>query len=473
MDVSDFLAPVDDNFLCTICQSVMVSPSACSQGHQFCRECIETRLQETPTCPERCGDLAIGSLTTVRSVENLINKLQVRCCHADLADGPSPGPQNFRCRSRAHLASSKGAKAGCEWVGSVQERVTHLQVECTYSEAACSCAGCDAKVLRFELAEHEASCEHREVSCEKCDERLKAWEMSDHLQVECLMVEFDCPQGCGATVLRRDLGEHEKECSFVVVSCSFAEHGCSEHGKRKNIRKHEEEAVEAHARLVARRAGLERERAARLEEEVTKLTQSLHQSKSVVLKLENKLEESKLRVKTLEKELVAERQSSGETSVTWTIEDLMQKAEKKERVRSKVFHVHAKACEYHLRLSLRFFRKHGSTKHGYVGLFVEHASEDGGSTNFPVSLEGTELRVEEGEGPRQLNAEDQLDRDGSWGVDNMMSTDTICDLSWTEEDPQARAGVGEPEHDVTDLLDDDTLTIEACIRITPVSAVEI
>lgn len=49
------------------------------------------------------------------------------------------------------------------------------------SEVACSSEGCAAKGVRFELAAHEASCEHREVSCEKCDQRLKAGGMGEHL----------------------------------------------------------------------------------------------------------------------------------------------------------------------------------------------------------------------------------------------------------------------------------------------------
>eukprot|EP00961_Rhodomonas_salina_P148425 1997947-Rhodomonas_salina.1 len=273
METSEFLAPVDDNFLCTICQSVMISPRACSQGHQFCGDCISNWLERSQTCPQRCGKLTAGSLTKLRGAENLINKLQVRCHHAGVdAAGPSPGPRNLCRRPRTNGEACEG-DAGCVWIGTVEARAKHLLNECAYSEVECRCEGCNAKVIRFELAEHEASCEHREVSCEKCEERVKAGEMSDHL-LGCTRVEIACPQECGARVLQGDLAEHEKECGNVVVSFSFAEHGCSKRGKRKKIVKHEEEEAVAHSRLAARRAGRELEKNAVLEKEVMELKQT-------------------------------------------------------------------------------------------------------------------------------------------------------------------------------------------------------
>lgn len=54
----------------------------------------------------------------------------------------------------------------------------------------------------MQLAAHEASCEHREVSCENCDNQMKVGEMIDHLLGRAL-VEIECPQACEVRVLRR------------------------------------------------------------------------------------------------------------------------------------------------------------------------------------------------------------------------------------------------------------------------------
>lgn len=353
--------------------------------------------------------------------------------------------------------------------------------ECEYAEVECSWQGCDIKVVRFQLAEHEASCEQREVSCEKCEERVKVSAMSDHA-LGCKGVDIECPQECGTRVLRGELGEHEKECPNAVVSCSFAEHGCSVREKRKKISQHEEEAAVAHSRLAARRAGRERERNAMLEKEVaelkqtlaqkeTELTQVVVQRTSEVRKLEEELEESKRRVATLD------QQRYGEASVTWEIEDFTEKAKKKALFKSNVFHVQTKAGAYHLRLSGQFIRKAGSTRRGYVGLFVRHDSAHGGSANFPVSLKGTELTVAKGarKATKNFGRADQLERDSSLGLRNMLSTDKLPGLRWTDEDVAAEdvEGRKEPEYDVTDLLEDDTLTVKGTIRVTPPKEIDI
>jgi len=307
-------------------------------------------------------------------------------------------------------------------------------------------------------------------------------------------VEIECPQECGARVLRGELGGHEKECANAVVSCSFAEHGCSVREKRKKISQHEEEAAVAHSRLAARRAGRERERNAMLEKEVaelkqtlaqkeTELTQVVVQRTSEVRKLEEELEESKRRVATLDQQLAASLQakervgkSYGEASVTWEIEDFTEKAKKKALFKSKVFHVQTKAGAYHLRLSGQFYRKAGSTRRGYVGLFVRHDSAHGGSANFPVSLEGTELTVAKGarKTTKNFGRADQLERDSSLGLRNMLSTDKLPGLRWTDEDEEEEAEEGEePEYDVTDLLEDDTLTVKGTIRVTPPKEIDI
>jgi len=260
-------------------------------------------------------------------------------------------------------------------------------------------------------------------------------------------VEIECPQECGARVLRGELGEHEKECANVVVSCSFAEHGCEKRGKRKKVQEHEEEAAVAHSRLAARQAEF--------------FKQALAEKTSQVQKLEEEL---------------AASLSGGVAPVRWEIEDFTAKAKKKELFKSKVFHVPTKAGAYHLRLTGQFYRKAGSTRRGYVGLFVRHDSAHGGSANFPVSLEGTELTVAKGarKTTKNFGRADQLERDSSLGLRNMLSTDKLPGLRWTDEDEEEEAEEGEePEYDVTDLLEDDTLTVKGTIRVTPPKEIDI
>jgi hypothetical protein len=58
-----------ESFCCSICSELMNDPVMDSHGHSFCRECIESWLSRSPTCPmtnesiqkselRRCIDLA-------------------------------------------------------------------------------------------------------------------------------------------------------------------------------------------------------------------------------------------------------------------------------------------------------------------------------------------------------------------------------------------------------------------------------
>eukprot|EP00961_Rhodomonas_salina_P161999 2182178-Rhodomonas_salina.1 len=224
MEASYFLAPVDENFLCSICFCVMVSPCACSQGHQFCRSCISTWQQESQTCPSRCGDLTVGNLAKLRALENMIIKLQARCCNSRQTESSSPVPENRRLRSLASSTSEEldsGFNANCDWSGPVEDRGSHLRKECIYSQVECRFEGCSIKALRFDLAEHESSCEHRLVSCDKCEERIQARDMDNHV-LQCRLIVIRCPQSCSVIVLRKDLGEHARQCTNAVVDSSSA-----------------------------------------------------------------------------------------------------------------------------------------------------------------------------------------------------------------------------------------------------------
>eukprot|EP00961_Rhodomonas_salina_P032076 432216-Rhodomonas_salina.1 len=132
MDEKDFVGAVDDNFLCNICRNVMIGPCACNEGHQFCFDCISKWIEKSATCPQRCGGLGVEGLTKLRGVENMINKLLVKCVHSGAS-----------CSSGSSLDDDD---SGCAWVGSVEERAKHLATDCSFSVLECSFAGCGAKV---------------------------------------------------------------------------------------------------------------------------------------------------------------------------------------------------------------------------------------------------------------------------------------------------------------------------------------
>ncbi|CAM9214490.1 unnamed protein product, partial [Heterosigma akashiwo] len=132
MDTEDFLEKPNINFICLICQNVLIDPRACNEGHQFCLVCITEWLGRSSTCPARCNSphLQLREMTNNRAIANLIDGLSVRC-------------QMERCN----------------WVGSVAGRKKHLKDDCPFTEVECKWEGCTEKIQRLQLLEHEASCD--------------------------------------------------------------------------------------------------------------------------------------------------------------------------------------------------------------------------------------------------------------------------------------------------------------------------
>jgi hypothetical protein len=63
---------IDEEFQCFIChEDVMLSPVSCSDGHTFCKLCIEKWLCLNKTCPVDRGVLSASGLMRNRPLENV------------------------------------------------------------------------------------------------------------------------------------------------------------------------------------------------------------------------------------------------------------------------------------------------------------------------------------------------------------------------------------------------------------------
>ena len=75
-DLVDFVDPVDENFICGICEGILVKPMCCREGHSYCESCINRWLSEKPECPVDRSRLTLETLTYMRPLENV--RLPVR-----------------------------------------------------------------------------------------------------------------------------------------------------------------------------------------------------------------------------------------------------------------------------------------------------------------------------------------------------------------------------------------------------------
>ena len=75
-EVEDFLLPLDPDFMCAICEGVLVKPMCCREGHPYCDECIQTWLINKSECPMKCGPLIPEMLSYNRPLEKVDGSLK-------------------------------------------------------------------------------------------------------------------------------------------------------------------------------------------------------------------------------------------------------------------------------------------------------------------------------------------------------------------------------------------------------------
>ena len=261
-DFVDYREDSADDLVCPICTDVLDQPhSCCSQGHVFCRDCLDQSLARRERCPT-CREAA-GSVVRQRPLEGIIAKLRVRCPHADDEDEPArPAKRMTVAQLRAALAERElpedGLKAEllarleaareddvgpCTWTGTIATLDAHKRT-CPRLEVACK--DCDVRLRRCWMARHEATCPQRTVQCELCGEEMGAMDLDDHLANDCEEVEESCEHGCGAQIRRGHKIEHDAVCPKKRIICPHF--GCFHRATREEMAQHYVEKAEDHAR---------------------------------------------------------------------------------------------------------------------------------------------------------------------------------------------------------------------------------
>lgn len=75
-----FVAEIEEDFICSICNMVLEDPLCSICEHMFCRECIHSWLLQEECCPEDQKKLKVDQLKPpARIVRNLLNKMIIKC----------------------------------------------------------------------------------------------------------------------------------------------------------------------------------------------------------------------------------------------------------------------------------------------------------------------------------------------------------------------------------------------------------
>ena len=190
-------------------------------GHTVCFKCADEWREKNNSCPNCCEaplDLAKDTRT-----KRFISSLVVYCSHY---------------------------KGGCEWKGSISELQSHLQSKCLYEEIPCGNEGCSMKVMRKNINNHmKKTCAMRWQPCPCCKAMFTYSEIINTHYKHCLSWPRRCPDHCGTEekLTRSTLQDHiDNNCPEQVISCQFAEAGCTVRVKRKEMANHVRKAVHEH-----------------------------------------------------------------------------------------------------------------------------------------------------------------------------------------------------------------------------------
>ena len=218
----EFVEELPEEMTCSICVKVLCQPhlmNCC--GQQFCEACLEKWLESNKTCPH-CHSTDFSHMLMKRT------SMQV-------------GNLKVYCPNKQH---------GCETILKISECDNHLSAGnaegCVYVKLRCPYL-CSFKAFRNDVKYHiELQCPRRQVLCSHCTLQAEhQFIVGDHVNT-CPLYPVDCPQKCGATVLRKDLMTHRDTCPEEIMLCPYSELGCKIKVCCKDLEKHVESSLLQH-----------------------------------------------------------------------------------------------------------------------------------------------------------------------------------------------------------------------------------
>ena len=218
--------PKELHYECSICLMVLRQPclvECC--GHHFCKWCLDGVTKEKKTCP-LCNQEELNSMRN-KGLERVLNEKRVYC-------------------------SNK--KIGCEWSGELCQLDSHLNESvntaspksdikryldgCQFVEVRCKF--CPATLKRNEMKKHLDECSNKPIQCKHCKNHTATpQDMTEKHEAVCPKFPVVCPNKCGATMHRRNVGKHvETTCPLSKLQCAYRHVGCEVVLTPKEMEKH-------------------------------------------------------------------------------------------------------------------------------------------------------------------------------------------------------------------------------------------
>lgn len=257
VDTKHFVIPPDEDFICVICNSVIVKPHSCKDGHSFCYNCIVHWLKTNNTCPCDRKELTIDALSFNRPLNNFKMKLKVWCVNHHFG-GVQEVVDIKKKRKKGYVfadsvnTNKDASMLECNWMGSLSEMESHLANDCEYAEISCDYEGCKTSIPRRRLEEHQEDCKFRPFECPYCNITIQFKSKPAHMK-SCDRLKESCELDCGAMIEKRERDEHREVCPMVQVSCSYCAMGCMAKVCRRDFSSHMSESASDHTHLIFQR----------------------------------------------------------------------------------------------------------------------------------------------------------------------------------------------------------------------------
>ena len=161
----EFISSIQDEYLCNKCKHVAreANTTTCCRTTTFCKECIETIIQETKVCPSCTNDQPCLEQNT--TLQAKILALNVCCSKGHLEEDSSYScdftSNMFKCMF-TNLIRCHTKVQGCKWTGQLKDLDDH---NCDYVDKDCP-NDCGQKVQKRNLKTHCTNeCPNQDNQC--------------------------------------------------------------------------------------------------------------------------------------------------------------------------------------------------------------------------------------------------------------------------------------------------------------------
>ncbi len=250
-----------------------------------------TRVLKDPQLTVCCGQHYCGTC-----MQQWFEKQQKKSCPHCRTEGVKfQHVENKGLRSEINelkvLCSNKAH--GCNWMGKLGELKDHLKSSgdngCDHGEIDCP-NSCGAKVIRSNLASHIiTACSHRQDKCQYCGKQDTLTAINEH-KSDCPKFPLACLNNCDSLPMHREqMPEHLKTCPKRKEACPFKEDGCTVQLKPGELGMHIKTSTMQHMQMLANTNKEMRGKVEKTENQLKRMREEQAKEKESVKKLKQSL----------------------------------------------------------------------------------------------------------------------------------------------------------------------------------------